>query len=72
LWWGYAHVLFVLSLTLAVATPLVLVLVAWIDSDIPKEQLLSVSISASAACLVISAVGFCLRRYVNHKGSSFS
>ncbi len=70
-WWGVAHVFFVLFAVLAVAMPFVLVLLALISSDIPKERLLSVGISFSAACLIISALGFCIRRFVSKKGRSF-
>jgi hypothetical protein len=70
-WWGVAHVFFVLFLTLAVTMPLILVLVALISSDVTKERLLSVGISSSAACLIISAFWFFLRRYVNNKGRNF-
>jgi len=70
-WWGVAHVFFVLFASIAVAMPFVLVLVALISSDVPKERLLSVGISSSAACLVISALGFCIRRYVGKRGRSF-
>ena len=68
LWWGVAHVLFVVFVSMAVAMPLVLVLVALISSDVPQDRLLSVGISFSAACLIISALGFCIRRYVGKKG----
>jgi len=63
-WWGIAHVFFVLFSGMAAAMPLVLVLMALISSDIPKQRLLSVGISSCAACLLIAAVGFCIRRHL--------
>lgn len=69
-WWGVAHAFFVLFASMAVATPLVLVLVTLISSDAPKDGLLSIGITSSAACLVISASGFCIRRYVSKRGRS--
>jgi hypothetical protein len=71
LWWGVAHVFFVVFASMAAAMPLVLLLLALISSDVPKERLLSVGISFSAACLIISALGFCIRRYVSKRGRSF-
>jgi len=71
LWWGVAHVFFVVFASMAAAMPLVLVLVALISSDVPKGRPLSVGISFSAACLIISALGFCIRRYVSKRGRSF-
>jgi predicted PurR-regulated permease PerM len=71
LWWGVAHGFFVIFSVMAVAVPLVLALMALIGSDVPKERLLSAGISSSIACLIISALGFCLRRYLSKKVGSF-
>jgi hypothetical protein len=70
-WWGVAHVFFVVFASMAAAMPLLLVLLTFISSDVPKERLLSVGISFSAACLIISALGFCIRRFLGKKGRSF-
>lgn len=70
-WWGVAHVFFVLFAVMAVAMPLAIALVSLICSDVSKERLLSVGISSFAACFIISALGFCIRRFVSKKGRSF-
>ncbi|MEI9866143.1 MAG: hypothetical protein WDN00_16635 [Limisphaerales bacterium] len=68
--WEVAHALFVVFAVMGVATPLVLVLVALISPDAPKDRLLSVGIASSAGFLIISALSFCVRRYVGKKGKS--
>ena len=69
-WWGVAHTFFVVFMSMAIAAPFVLVLLALISSEVPKERLLSVGISFCFACLIISALGFCIRRFVSKKGWS--
>jgi hypothetical protein len=69
-WWGIAHVFFMIFASMVVAMPVVLMLVALISSDVSKDRLLSVGISSSAACLIISALSFCIRRFVSKKGRS--
>jgi len=69
-WWEAAHALFVIFAVMGIATPLVLVLLALISSDVSKDRLLSVGIGSSAAFLIISALSFCIRRYVGKKGKS--
>jgi len=69
-WWGVAHVFFVLFATMAIAMPLAIALVPLVSSDVPKERLLSVGISSSVACLFISALGYLVRRYVSSKSRS--
>lgn len=69
-WWGVAHVFFVVFLSMAIAMPFVVGLLALISSEVSQDRLLSVGISFSAACLIISALGFYIRYFVSKKGRS--
>ena len=66
-WWLIAHVFFVLFAILAVAMPMAMALVPLISSDVPKERLLAAGQGSFFACLLISVIGYLLRRYVSGK-----
>ena len=66
-WWLIAHVFFVLFAVLAVAMPLAMALVPLISSDVPKERLFEAGQGSFFTCLLISVMGYLLRRYFGSK-----
>lgn len=68
--WEVGHVVFVLFLALAFATPVAVGLVPLVDRDLPWERAWSVASASAAACGLIAAIGFAIKRYATRRGTT--
>ena len=66
--WGMGHLFMVLFLAIALVVRPGVVMIGIMDPDISSEHAWDVAGSCAAAALMVSALGFAVRRYSKVKG----